>query len=59
MPRMRVPNWFIDGNRLFKVKEVVQETKKTFILKLEGLQGIKQLKKNDKGLRYRERKPSF
>ena len=56
---MSIPNWFIDGNRLFKVKEVIQETKKTFILKLEGLQGTMQLKKNDKRLRYRERKPSF
>jgi hypothetical protein len=56
---MKIPNWFIDGNRLFKVKEVIQETKKTFILKLEGLQGTRQLKKNDKRLRYKERKPSF
>ena len=56
---MKSPNWFVDENRLFRVKEVVQETKKTFILRLQGLQGVKQLKKNDKRLRYGERKPWF
>ena len=56
---MKSPNWFIDENRLFRVKEVVQETKKTFVLRIEGLYGIKQLKKNDKRLRYKKRKPMF
>jgi len=55
---MRRPRWFVDGNRLFKVKEV-KETKKTFILSMEGLKGIKQLKKNDKRFRYGRRKPKF
>ncbi len=56
---MKIPNWYIGDNRLFRVKEVIQETKKTFVLRFEGLQGIKQLKKNDRRLRYRKRKPMF
>ena len=56
---MKNPNWFIDENRLFRVKEVIQETKKTLVLRIEGLKGIRQLKKNDIRLRYRKRKPMF
>jgi len=56
---MKIPHWFIDGHRLFKVKDIIRQTKKTYILRIEGLKGIKQLKKKDGRLRYRKRKPWF
>jgi len=56
---LKSPSWFVDGNRLFRVKEVIRETKKTFVLRFEGLQGVQQLKKDDRRLRFSKRKPSF
>ena len=56
---MKNPSWLVDGNRLFKVKEVLRETKKTFVIRFEGLQGVQQLKKDDRRLRFRKQKPQF
>ena len=50
------PIWCINKGMLFKVAEV-HETKKAYILRLEGLRETKMVRKKDKLLGFNERKP--
>jgi len=55
---MKEPCWCIVNGRLFRVREVLQETKKTFILRLRGLIEVKEVRKKDKVLGFNDkRKP--